>query len=82
MTRLAISLLPTFGYFSLLLLAGCALYLNQHALEHLYSNGLGSRRSCISSQHLIPLVHQDPTGYLSGIQEELTRKSDHSSPWY
>ena len=28
MTRLAISLLPTFGYFSLLLLAGCALYLN------------------------------------------------------
>lgn len=29
MTRLAISLLPTCGYFSLLVLAGCALYLNR-----------------------------------------------------
>ena len=80
MTRLASSLLPTLGYFSLLLLAGFDLYLDQHALEHLYSNGLGSHRSCISNQHHIPLVHRDPTGSWSSNQKELTRKSDYSSP--
>ena len=67
MTRFAISLLPTLGYFSLLLLAGCALYSNQHALDHLCSNGSGSHRSCISNQHLVSLVHHDPTRYLSDI---------------
>ena len=82
MTRLAISLLPTLGYFSLLLLAGCAIHLNQNALEHLCSNGLGSRRSCMSSEHLIPFGHHGPLGYLSSTQEELTRKSNHSSPQY
>ena len=70
MTRLAMSLLPTFGYFSLLLLAGYALLLELPALEHLCSNGLGSRRSCISNQYLIPLFPRIPLDTCHGPRKD------------
>ena len=82
MTRLAISLLPTLGYFSLLLLAGCALHLNctfwstfvvmaWEAVEAAYPIS-------ISSHWFIRI----PLGICQVSRKNLTRRSDHSSPLY